>query len=214
MGSVEVRLVKSVSTIESGQPVMRHGRFFTNAVSGHVLALLLGLKFCGAGGSMVDSTAELEEDSENGRTRFIKKFRPLGAQFPSVLAGCFNVHQELMECERGPKGMAATIKMTFSNSNEKDREPSGSFLWLIEPTQHRGQQGALWTELINCRETVSCQLPELRIGRGKKWIFRLGHNHLIGKAALRIAEVLISGDHPNLEFAKYAAADRLNFKPK
>lgn len=52
MRSVEVRLTESLSRIEDGQPVMPHGRFFTDTLSDHVLALLLGLKFCGAGGLM------------------------------------------------------------------------------------------------------------------------------------------------------------------
>lgn len=163
---------------------------------------------------MVNSTAESEEDSADGSTRFIRKFRPLGTQFASALAGCFNVHQELMECETGPKGMAATIKMTFSPSNEKDREPRGSFLWLIEPAELGREEGALWTELINTSETVSRRIAGLRIGRGKKWIFRLGHNLLIGKAAKRIAEVLSAGDSPDVQFTDYAVEHRLSFKPR
>lgn len=163
---------------------------------------------------MVDSTADSEEDSPDGSSRFIKRFRPLGTQFGSAFAGCFNVHQELIECTAGPKGIAAAIKMTFSPSNEKDREPSGSFLWLTEPAECVREQGALWTELINSPEPVSGQIPALRISHGKRWIFRLGHNRLIGKAAQRIAEVLNAGDYRDLEFADYAAAHRLNFRPK
>lgn len=131
MRSVEVRLIESLSTIESGQPVMRHGRFLTNALSDEVVALLLGLKFCGAGGLMVDSTAESEEESADGSARLIRKFRPLRTQFASALAGCFNVHQELIDCTAGPMGTAAAIKLTFSPSNEKNLDPAASFLWLV-----------------------------------------------------------------------------------
>lgn len=214
MRSVEVWLTESLSRTEDGQPVMRHGRFFTNALSDEVLGLLLGLKFCGAGGLMVDSTAESEEESADGRARFIKKFRPLGIPFASALAGCFDVHQELMECTSGPKGTAAAIKITFSPFNETKLEPSGSFLWLVEPMERGREQGALWTELINSPETVSRQVPGLRIGLGKKSIFRLGHNRLIRKSAQRIAEVLNTGDSPDVRFANYAAEHRLSFKPK
>ena len=214
MCSVEVRFAESLSAIESGQPVMRHGRFFTNAWSDQILSLLLGLKFCGPGGLMADSTGDSEEDSPDGSSRFIKRFRPLGTQFGSALAGCFDVHQELLQCTIGPKGIAATIKMTFSPSNEKDHEPCGSFLWLVEPVERERERGALWTELINSPETVSRHIPGLRIGRGKKLIFRLGHNRLIRKAAQRIAEVLNSGDSPDVQFADYAAGHRLRFKPR
>lgn len=214
MRSVEVRLVESLSTIESGQQVMRHGRFFTNALSDEVLGLLLGLKFCGAGGLMVDSTAESEEESADGTARFIRKFKPLGTRFGSALAGCFNVHQELIECAPGPKGTPAAIKITFSPFNEKKVEPTGSFLWLVEPIERGREQGALWTELINSPESVSRQILGLRIGRGKKSIFRLGHNRLIRKAAQRIVEVLNMGDSPDVQFADYAAEHRLSFKPR
>lgn len=214
MRSVEVRLTESLSRIEDGQPVMRNRQFFTNASSDQVLSLLLGLKFYGPGGLMANSSGDSEEDSLDGTSRFIKRFRPLGTQFGSTLAGCFDVHQELVECTVGPKGIAASIKMTFSPSNEKDRGPSGSFLWLVEPVERERERGALWTELINSPETVSRQIPGLRIGRGKKLIFRLGHNRLIRKAAQRIAEVLNTGDSPDVHFADYAAEHRLSFKPR
>ena len=213
-GRVEVRLTESLSRSEHRQPVMRHGRFFTNVLSDQVLSLLLGLKFYGPGGLMVDSTGDSEEDSPDGGCRFIKRFRPLGTQFGSAMAGCFNVHQELIECTAGPKGIAATVKMTFSPSNEKDREPSGSFLWLIQPVEHERTQGASWAELINTQETHSKQIPPLRIGSRKRWVFRLGHNRLIGKAAQRIAEVLHSGDCSDIQFADYAVEHRLSFKPQ
>lgn len=211
---VEVRLTKSFSRNVKCQPVMCHERFFTNALSDQVFSLLFGLKFYGAGGLMVDSTADSEEDSPDGSARFIKRFRPRGAQFGSALAGCFNVHQELIECMVGPKGTAATIKMTFSPSSEKDCEPNGSFLWFIEPAEYVREQGALWTELINRPETVSRQIAPLRISHGKRWVFRLGHNRLIGKAAQRIAEVLNAGDSRDVQFADYAAERRLSFKPR
>jgi hypothetical protein len=214
MRPVEVRLTESLSRIENGQPVMRHERFFTNTLSDQVLSLLLGLKFYGAGGLMVDSTADSEEDSPDGSARFIKRFRPLGTQFGSNLAGCFNVHQELIECTAGPKGTAATIKMTFSPSQDRDREPSGSFIWLVEPAECFRERGALWTELINSPETVRRQIPPLRISYEKRWVFRLGHNRLIGKAAQRIAEVVDAGDSRHVQFADYAAEHRLSFKPK
>jgi hypothetical protein len=192
---------------------MRHVRFFDNALPHQILSLLLGLKFYGAGGLMVDSTADSEEDSPDGRVRFIEKFRPLGTQFASALAGRFNVHQELIECMEGPKGTSASIKMTFSPSNEKLREPSGSFLWLIEPGECGRNQGAFWTELINVPETASREMPALRIRHGRTWVFRLGHNRLIEKAARRVAEVLNTGDSPDLQFADYAVELRLRFKP-
>lgn len=193
---------------------MRHGRFFANAASDQILSLLLGLKFYGAGGLMVDSTADSEEGSPDGSARLIRRFKPLGTQFGSVLVGCFDVRQELAECAAGPRGIVAAIKMTFSPSDEKDREPSGSFLWLIEPAEYGRDEGSLWTELINSPETVNRQIPPLRIGRGKKGVFRLGHNRLIGNAAKRIAEILNTGDYGGLQFADYAAAHRLNFRLK
>lgn len=211
---VEVQLTESFSRNEKGQPVMRHGRFFTNALSDQLISILLGLKFYGTGGLMVDSVADTEEDSPGGSARFIRRFKPLGSRFGSALAGCFNVHQELIECTEGPKGIVVAVKMTFSPSSKRDCEPSGSFLWLIEPAEWLGKQGALWTELINSPETVERQIPALRIGHGKKWVFRLGHNRLIRKAARRVAEVLNAGDYRDLQFADYAAEHRLRFKPK
>jgi len=213
MGPVEVRLTESFSKNVKGQPVMRHARFFTNTLSGQVLSLVLGLKFYGAGGLMIDSTAELEEDSPDGCSRFIRRFWPLGAQFGSALAGCFDVRQELIECTTGPQGTAATIKMTFSPSNKKDCEPMGSFLWLVGPAECGRERGALWTELINTSETIQREIPALRIGRGKGWVFRLGHNRLIEKAAQRIAQVLNAGDSSDVQFADYAAGQRLSFRP-
>jgi hypothetical protein len=213
MRPVEVRLTESLSRIENGQPVMRHGRFFANVRSDQILSLLLGLKFCGSGGLMVDSTAESEEDSLDRSARFVRRFSPLGAHFASALAGSFNVHQELIECTQGPRGIVAAIKMTFSPSSEKDREPSGSFVWLIEPAECVGNHGALWTEAINGQETASRQIPALQIGRGRRWVFQFGHNRLIGKAARRVAEVLNTGDSRDLRFADYAIEHRLSFKP-
>jgi hypothetical protein len=98
-----------------------------------LLSVLLGLKFYAGGGLMVDSIADSEEDAQDGSSRFIKNFRPLGYSFFSVLAGPFNVHQELFECSLEPHGVVATIRMSFSPSNSKDHEPTGSFLWDIEP---------------------------------------------------------------------------------
>jgi hypothetical protein len=58
---VEVQLTESYSLIHHRLPVMRHSRCFSHASSEQILSLLLGLKFFGAGGLMVDSTADSEE---------------------------------------------------------------------------------------------------------------------------------------------------------
>lgn len=211
MHPVEVRLTESVNKTVHGHPVMRHARLFTDALSDEVLFLVLALRFCGAGGLMVDSTAESEEVLANGCGRLIRGFRPLGSRLGSTLAGCFHVQQELIECTPGPKGSAAIIKMTFSPSKEKDSEPSGSFLWLIEPADSAREQGALWTELINSPETVSRQLPTLRISRAKRLVFRFGHDRLIAKAAQRIAEILNTRGSSDIQFNMCAAEQGLRF---
>ena len=213
-GRVEMRLTESFSAIRDGRPAMRHRRCFSNASTEQILSLLLGLKFCGAGGLMVDSTADSEEDSSDGHSRFIKDFRQLGDSFGSVLAGSFNVRQELTQCLAEPEGVVATIQMSFSPARSKDHEPSGSFLWEIEPSQANDSgRCACWTELINTEETRSRRLPELRIKAGAIWIFQLGHNRLIQRAAQRIADVLNSGDDKGINFASYAQEARRNFLP-
>jgi hypothetical protein len=135
---VDVRLTESLSRNENGKPVMVHRRLFTNALSDRILSLLLGLKFYGEGGLMVDSTAESEEDSLDGSARFVRRFTPLGAQFASALAGCFHVHQELIECTQSPKGILAAIKMTFSPSR---REGSAAERWFSLADRAGGIRG-------------------------------------------------------------------------
>ena len=213
-GRVGVQVTASFSAIRNRQPTMRHRICFSNASSEQVLSLLLGVKFYGAGGLMVDSTADSEEDSPDGHSRFIKNFRPLGDSFGSVLAGSFNIRQELIECSKGPCGVAATIRMSFSPAKLRDQEPSGSFLWKIEPAAaNESEMDACWTELINTDETRSRQVPELRFKAGARWAFQLGHNRLIQKAAQRIVDVLNATDDRGVVFADYATADRLNFIP-
>lgn len=211
---VEVRSTESFSAIRGRQPTMRHKRCFSNASSDQIVSILLGLKFFGAGGLMVDSTADSEEDSPDGHSRFIKNFRPLGDSFGSVLAGSFNVREELIACSAGRNGVMATIQMSFSPARSKDHEPSGSFLWEIAPGQaNENEKRACWSELINTEETRSRRLQELRIKVGARWIFQLGHNRLIQKAAQRIADVLNAGDDSGLSFASYAQEARTNFLP-
>jgi hypothetical protein len=99
-----------------------------------------------------------------------------------------------------------------------EREGSAAERWFSLADRAGGIRGkprrSLWTELINGPETASRRIPALRIGYGKRWVFRLGHDRLIGKAARRVAEVLNTGDSRDLRFANYAAAHRLNFRPK
>lgn len=163
---------------------------------------------------MAHSTADSEEDSPDGHSRFVKNFRPLGKSFGSMLAGSFNVRQELIECAEGPRGVVARIRMSFSPAKPKDQYPSGSFLWEIEPGRtHKNGSGASWTELINTEETRNRQLPVLRIKAPARWAFQLGHNRLVQKAAQRIADILNAGDDSGLSFASYAEAARTNFLP-
>jgi hypothetical protein len=209
-----VQLTEAFGAIKDRQPTMRHRRCFKNASSEQLLSVLLGLKFYGEGGLMVDSIAGSEEDAQDGSSRFIKNFRPLGYSFFSVLAGTFSVHQELFECSLEPHGVVATIRMSFSPSNSKDHEPTASFLWDIEPDRANEQERrACWTESINTQETLSRQTPELKIKTGSRWIFLFGHNRVIGQASQRIANVLNARDDSGLVFANHAEADRLNFWP-
>ena len=211
-GRVEVELTESFSAIRNRQPTMRHTRRFSNTSSRQILSLLLGLKFYGAGGLMVDSTADSEGNSPDGLSRFIKNFRPLGNRFGSVLAGSFGVSQEFIECSEGAHGVKAIIRMSFSPANSRDQEPSGSFLWLIESAEaNKSEMRTCWTELINTDETRGRQITELRIKAGAKWAFQLGHNRLIRKAAQRIAEILNAGNDSEVALANNGEADRLNF---
>jgi len=194
---VEVQLTESYSPFLSFQLTMRHRRCFSNASSKQILSLVLGMKFCGAGGLMVDSTCECEEYSPDRRARFVKNFRPLGGGLGSVLAGPFDVHQELIEYTEGMRDVVAIILMSFSPARPGGEEPAGSFLWQIEPARpDELSNGACWTELINTAETRSRRLPELQIKRRARWIFQLGHNRLMKKAAERIAEILNTGITP------------------
>jgi hypothetical protein len=95
------------------------------------------------------------------------------------------------------RDVVAIILMSFSPARPGDEEPAGSFLWQIEPPRpNELSNGACWTELINTAETRSRRLPQLRIKRGARWIFQLGHTRLMKKAAERIAEILNAGITP------------------
>ena len=177
---VEVQLTESYNPFLSCRLTMRHRRCFSNASSKQILSLVLGMKFCGAGGLMVDSTCECEEYSPDRRARFVKNFRPLGDGLGSVLAGSFDVHQELIEYTEGMRDVVAIILMSFSPARPGGEEPAGSFLWQIEPARpDELSNSTCWTELINTAETRSQRLPELRIKRGARSIFQLGHNRLM-----------------------------------
>jgi hypothetical protein len=210
-GRVEVQVIESFGEIQEGQPSMRHRRRFSNTSPDQLLSLLVGLKFYGKGGLMANSTADAEEDNPDGNSRFIRNFKPFGDTLITVVAGSFHVHQELVECSRGPQGLLATIRMTFSPPNSKSDVPNGSFLWEIEPDSVDGR-GACWTELINTNETRTKQIPGLKIKFGSRRVFLRGHNGLNEKAAQRIVDVL-NGAESSAVFASYAQADRLAFRP-
>src|SRR6266480_7747178 len=84
---VEVRLTESFGAIEAGQPSMRHRRCFSDTSSDQLVSLLLGLKFYGKGGLMVDSAADSEEDSADGNSRSIRNFKPFGEGLVTRVAG-------------------------------------------------------------------------------------------------------------------------------
>src|SRR5207253_9790042 len=126
--------------------------------SEQLISLLLGLKFYGKGGLMVDSAADAEEDSADGNSRFIRNFKPFGDSFVMRVAGSFHVHQELFQCSTGPHGQVAAIRMTFSPFGSNDM-PNGSFLWEVEPDP-AGERQACWTESINTGETRKRQIPD------------------------------------------------------
>jgi hypothetical protein len=191
---------------------MKHKRCFTHASSEQLLAVILGLRFCGEGGLMARSTAHSEDAFDDGYRRFIKGFKPLGDSLGSMMAGSWDVQQEIIEYQEGPHGVAASIRMSFSPGNPKDQEPSGSFLWQIEPCVCGARTDSVcWTEFINTQETRGKQIPDLRVKRCAKWVFQLGHNRLIQKAAERAADIL-NGNDRGVVFAGYAQESRLNFR--
>jgi hypothetical protein len=161
---------------------------------------------------MIDSTAEREEASSDG-VRLVMGFRSLGTTFGSPLASVFNVRQSIIDWSRHSGGVTARIRMSFFPYNQNDREPSGGFLWMIEPGGTIDQAQSLWSEFINSDETTNLGIPELRIKAGSRWLFLLGHNRLVHKAALRIARVLSDPDGPIIDLADDARFDRLNFWP-
>jgi len=188
---VQVRLTESYNPFLSRQLTMRHRRCFSNVSPKQVLSLVLGLEFCGAGGLMVDSTCDSEEYSTDRQARLIRNFRPLGDSLGSALAGSFDVRQELIECTERMHGVLACVRMSFSPARPGDKGPTGSFLWQIESARpDELERGACWAELINTEETRSMRFPDLRIKPGTRYIFQLGHNRLMRKAAERVGEVL------------------------
>jgi hypothetical protein len=199
---VEVQLKESFSAIQHGLPVIRHTRWFSN---------ILGLKFCGAGGLMADSTVCSEECFHDRQGRFIKTFSPLGKSLGSVLAESFDILQELIECIAGPYGTVANIRMSFSPSTPKAQGPTGSFLWQVQSCQPNGIEScACWRELINAEEIRSRGWPELTINAGKRWVFWLGHHRLMEKAAHLIADVL-NDEYANSIVVASCGRVRLNF---
>ena len=162
-GPVEIRLTEAHNRFLSPHLTMRHRRCFSHASSKHLLSIILGTKFCGPDGLMVDSTCDFEERSRDKEARFIKNFRPLGNSPGSALAGSFDVHQELIERTEGKYGVTGIVRMTFSPARPEDREPTGSFLWQIEPARpDEPDQGACWVELINTEETRHMGFPDVR----------------------------------------------------
>jgi len=196
--------MKASTTMRGRQIIMRHTRCFSHASPEQVLSLLMRLKFYGPGGLMADSTADSEEDASDGRSRFIKNFRPVGDRFGSRLAGSFNVRQEIIESLQHQRDAVSMIRMTFSPVRPEDEAPSGSFLWRIEPgPPNENEKSSCWTELINTEETKAEGLPDLRIAAWRRWVFSFGHSRLMQKAAHRIAEVL-NGEGDPVVFANYS----------
>src|SRR5438046_10555462 len=101
---VQVTVTESFGPIQSGQLSMRYRRCFSNTSSEQLLSVLLGLKFYGKGGLMADSSADSEDCSSDGNSRFIQNFKPLGNTFASMFAGSFNIHQEVFESVMGEFG--------------------------------------------------------------------------------------------------------------
>src|SRR6516225_1691537 len=151
------------------QPSMRHKRAFSGASSDEILSVLLGLRFCGKGGLMIDSTAEHEESPPTAAAGSSQAFDRSGIVFGSFLGGSFNVRQELSDCSRRTGGALATIRMSFSPYSQGAKEPTGAFLWRIEPGVTVGNEArAFWIESINTDETASLGVPELRIKAGSQ----------------------------------------------
>jgi hypothetical protein len=103
--------------------------------------------------------------------------------------------------------------MSFLPYDEKERAPSGSFLWTVEPGGSVDQARSLWSEFINTDETKRMGVPQLSIKTGLRWAFRVGHSRLIHKATTGIADVLSNRDERVIAFADYARRDGLNFRP-
>jgi len=81
---------------------------------------------------MADSAADSEADASDGRSRFIKNFRPVGDRLGSRLAGSFNVRQEIIESLQQQRDAVSMIRMTFSPVRPEDEAPSVVFLvWAI-----------------------------------------------------------------------------------
>jgi hypothetical protein len=99
---VEVQLTESYNPLLSCQLTMRHRRCFSNASSKQILSLLLGMKFCGADGLMVDSTCECEEyspDSELDLSRTSDHLETAKAQYwPALLTSIRSSSNIRREC--------------------------------------------------------------------------------------------------------------------
>jgi hypothetical protein len=122
---VEVQLLESFSAIQHRLPVTRYTRWFSNTSPDEILSLILGLKFCGAGGPMADSTACSEECFPDRRARSIKTFRPLGKRLGSALAGSFDVLQELIECFWVRMALWPTSVCRFLQPPQRLKDPPG-----------------------------------------------------------------------------------------
>ena len=140
---VEVQLTESYNPLLSCQLTMRHRRCFSNASSKQILSLVLGMKFCGAGGLMVDSTCGSEEYSPDRQARFVKNFRPLGGGLGSVLAGSFDVHQELIEYTEGKRGVAAIILCHSLQLGREMKSLLGAFFGRLNPLDQMNSATAL-----------------------------------------------------------------------
>jgi hypothetical protein len=101
------------------------------------------MKFCGAGGLMVDSTCGSEEYSPDRQARFVKNFRPLGGGLGSVLAGSFDVHQELIEYTEGKRGVAAIILCHSLQLGREMKSLLGAFFDRLNPLDQMNSATAL-----------------------------------------------------------------------
>ncbi len=206
--------LQSVDTffeLVDSQPILRHKRRFSNTSSDQIVFLLMGLRFFGPGGLMVSSTADSEECSEDGKAREIKNFKPLGRNPTSLVAGSFNIRQELLEFSLGPQGLVAAMQMSFTPTDPDGPGPWGSLLWYVEPDRSDPPAThACWSDLINCEETISRKVPALRVKAGSAEILMELHNRLIGGAARRVAQVLNSKNDKDVVYAEYVKSGRLN----